>query len=310
MNKKKCPTCGSSKTKRNGIRKGVQLYKCLDCNRQFRGGAILDSAEIWEAYLNGKQTIHELAERYKVSTSSIKRRLRLIEHVWYQPDLTGMSGFVHLDATYWGHNWGIMLALDEETDLPLYLTFIKNETIQDYRAAVASIEAAGYEIRGIIIDGKQMLFKEFERYPIQMCQFHMMQIVKRYLTKNPKMNASKDLMYLFEHMYELDKEDFWNEYEFWKKQYEIFLNKRTTHKNGKTYYLHRRVRTLVNSIDYYQPYLFTYQLTGCEGMPNTNNKIEGTFTDLKKNLNNHSGMSIQNRIRFISGYFLNRLMKI
>ena len=26
-------------------------------------------------------------------------------------------------------------------------------------------------------------------------------------------------------------------------------------------------------------------------MPNTNNKIEGTFTDLKKNLNNHSGLT-------------------
>ena len=34
-------------------------------------------------------------------------------------------------------------------------------------------------------------------------------------------------------------------------------------------------------------------------MPNTNNKIEGTFTDLKKNLNNHSGMSTKNRKRFI-----------
>ena len=32
------------------------------------------------------------------------------------------------------------------------------------------------------------------------------------------------------------------------------------------------------------------QIAGCKGMPNTNNKIEGVFTDLKKNLNNHSGM--------------------
>ena len=36
-------------------------------------------------------------------------------------------------------------------------------------------------------------------------------------------------------------------------------------------------------------------------------KIEGTFTDLKKNLNNHSGMSIRNRVRFINGYFSDRL---
>jgi len=310
MNKKKCPACGSNTTKRNGIRNGVQLYKCLDCNRQFRGGSLLDSTEIWDAYQNGKQTIHELAERYRVSPSSIKRRLHFIEHVWYQPDLTGMSGFVHLDATYWGHNWGIMLAIDNETGLPLYLAFIKTETTQDYRVAVDSIEAAGYRIQGIIIDGKQMLFKEFENYPIQMCQFHMMQIVIRYLTKHPKMNASKDLMALFECMYELDQEDFWNEYELWKNRYNTFLNKRTTHKDGKTVYLHRRIRTLVNSVDFYRPYLFTYQRPECDGMPNTNNKIEGTFTDLKKNLNNHSGMSMQNRIRFISGYFLQRIIEI
>ena len=50
--------------------------------------------------------------------------------------------------------------------------------------------------------------------------------------------------------------------------------------------------------------LSTYQKQNCAGMPNTNNKIEGTFTDLKKNLNNHSGLSIKNRKRFICGFFL------
>ncbi|EFB33635.1 hypothetical protein HMPREF0971_00017, partial [Segatella oris F0302] len=34
------------------------------------------------------------------------------------------------------------------------------------------------------------------------------------------------------------------------------------------------------------------------------NKIEGTFTDLKKNLNNHSGLTQENRKRFINGFFL------
>ena len=52
-----------------------------------------------------------------------------------------------------------------------------------------------------------------------------------------------------------------------------------------------------------------HQRPKCEGMPNTNNKIEGTFTDLKKNLNNHSGMSIQNRMRFISGYLTKEVFK-
>ena len=71
-----------------------------------------------------------------------------------------------------------------------------------------------------------------------------------------------------------------------------------------------RLRSAMNSLDYYLPYLYTYQRPECEGMPNTNNKIEGTFTDLKKNLNNHSGMSIQNRMRFISGYFTDMLYRM
>ena len=51
-------------------------------------------------------------------------------------------------------------------------------------------------------------------------------------------------------------------------------------------------------------YLFTFQREECAGMPNTNNKLEGTFTDLKKNLNLHSGLSLENRKRFIRGFFL------
>ncbi len=50
--------------------------------------------------------------------------------------------------------------------------------------------------------------------------------------------------------------------------------------------------------------LFTCQREDCTGMPNTNNKIEGTFTALKKTLNNHSGLTTENRKRFISGFFL------
>jgi len=69
--------------------------------------------EIWSLYQAGKQTIAELAGLFLISESSIKRRLRAIRQEWVQPVLSG-SGFVHIDATYWGHNWGVMLAVDSE----------------------------------------------------------------------------------------------------------------------------------------------------------------------------------------------------
>ena len=182
--------------------------------------------------------------------------------------------------------------------------------LQSYVDAVEGVMAAGYRIKGIVIDCKKDLFLVLKDYPIQMCQFHLTQIVTRYLTHNPKMNASKDLALLIHGLKHQKKEDFEHDYADWKERYKEFLTKRTTQlvptcrdKDGKTCYLHRRIRTVMNSIDFYLPYLFTYQRADCVGMPNTNNKIEGTFTDLKKNLNNHSGLTIEHRKQFITAYF-------
>lgn len=304
----KCPFCKSSKVKKNGIRKGAQFYRCKSCNKQFVANRNrLSSTIIWQEYLESKQTLSEIATKYHLSMSTIQRMLRKQALVWVQPSLIGLSGYVHIDATYWGRNWGIILAIDDATGQVLYIAFIKHETTQSYIDAVKAIVAAGYIIRGIIIDGKQELFTAFKDYPIQMCQFHMLQIVKRYLTQNPKMIAARELQAMCRGMICQAKEDFEKDYTTWKTRWEGFLNKRTTHKNGKTYYLHRRIRTLVNSIDFYLPYLFTFQSAECIGMPNTNNKIEGTFTDLKKNLNNHSGLTKEHRQQFIIAYFQSRM---
>lgn len=303
MYKIKCPACKGTHTVKNGKRQGVQLYVCKECGYQFRNGNRVDTDTLWSLYQDGKQTMAELAEKHRISQSTIKRRIREVTIGWDQPSLTG-SGFVHLDTTYWGHNWGVLLGLDEETGLPLYVAFIGHERVQDYIDAVRSIEQRGYCIRGIVIDGMQSLFSEFSAYKIQMCQFHMMEIVKRYLTKRPKLIAARELKELVGSLTTRQKNEFEDEYRKWKERWGNTLNRRTTLKSGKTQFSHKRLRSAMHSVDFYLPYLFTYQQPECKGMPNTNNKIEGTFTDLKKNLNNHSGMSKENRKRFISGFFL------
>ena len=207
MNKRKCEVCGSSHTVKNGVRKGVQLYKCQECGYQFRAGVEVSDAELWNAYQQEKQTIRELSERYGKSVSTIKRRLHAIKREWRQPSLSG-SGFVHMDVTYWGRNFGVLLALDNQTGKPLYMAFVKSETVKDYEDAISSIKDRGYSIRGLIIDGKQSLFKTFSYYPIQMCQFHMKQIVRRYLTLSPKMHASRELKDLVNGLHRADGTDF------------------------------------------------------------------------------------------------------
>ena len=303
MNKSKCKVCGSAHTIKYGTRNGVQTYRCADCGYRFRNGRLPSDREIWRLYQENKQTAAELAVMLGTSPSTIKRRLRNITITWGQPDISG-SGFVHLDATYWGRNNGIMVGLDSGTGNVLYLEFIRHERLSDYQAAVASIESRGYRITGIIIDGLQGLFRMFSAYRMQMCQFHMIQIVRRYITQNPKLLAARALNDLMKGLATADGECFAAEYESWKAEWKDTLNKRSVLKDGKTRFRHRRLRSAMHSIDFYLPYLFAYQREDCQGMPNTNNRIEGTFTDLKKNLNNHSGMSIENRRRFITGFFL------
>ena len=79
MFKMRCQVCGSTHTKKNGVRKGVQLYKCQDCGYQFRAGTDVSEQDLWNAYQQEKQTVKELSVRYGMSVSTIKRRLHYIK---------------------------------------------------------------------------------------------------------------------------------------------------------------------------------------------------------------------------------------
>ncbi len=295
--------CRRKHTIKYGVRKGVQLYKCQACGYQFRTEREVSEDELWNAYQQEKQTIEELSKRFGKSVSTVKRRLHGIKREWKQPPLSG-AGFVHLDVTYWGRSFGVLLALDNQTGRPLYIAFVKSETVKDYEDAFNSIKERGYAVHGLVIDGKQNLFKTFSEYHIQMCQFHMKQIIRRYLTLDPKMYASRELKALVDRLHKANEADFKKDYQTWKEKWKDTISHKSLHKGGKMHYTHQRLRAAMNSLNFYLPYLFTYQREDCKGMPNTNNKIEGTFTNLKKKLNNHSGLTKENRKRYIYGFFL------
>ena len=79
---KKCFYCSSSKVVKNGLRGRKQMYKCKDCGKQFIGGKRRNKSQVITDYIEGKQTLRQLALRYDVSERTIRR------------DLTGMR-FVH-----------------------------------------------------------------------------------------------------------------------------------------------------------------------------------------------------------------------
>lgn len=299
---KRCPSCKSPIVKKNGKRNGIQLYKCNSCGYQFRGKKYVSKDEVWDRYLNKKQTVLEIAKDIGVSESTVKRRLHEVEIHW-SPSLTpGAHGVVHIDCTYFGRNSGVIVALEAATGKVLYMKVINHEKVVDYQDAVNDILRKGYIIDGIVIDGIQQLFSAFRRYNIQMCQYHMCAIIRRKLTSHPRIIAAQKLSEIMRTLVYSQENDFVKRYQEWRNTFAPFLKEKTINPDtGGWTYTHRRLRSAALSVEFYIPYLFTYQRVS--GMPNTNNKIEGTFTDLKKNIHNHSGMSKAHRKRFIEGFF-------
>jgi len=186
----------------------------------------------------------------------------------------------------------------------LYWKFVKYETIAGYAEGINYIQTQGVRVKGIVCDGRRGLFKVLGAYPIQMCQFHQIAIVTRYITRRPKTTASIELRSIMQLLPRTDKESFWGVLDAWFHKWEGYLNQRAINpETGKSWYVHKRLRSAYRSLERNRQYLFIWYDNMELGLPNTNNQLEGTFTDLKNKLRNHNGMSRYRKEKFINGFF-------
>jgi len=209
-----------------------------------------------------------------------------------------------MDTTYFGRTFGIMVFKDSITGQILFKQYVKQETNKLYLFGIEEITRRGIKIQSIICDGRKGLFQLFEKdIPVQMCNFHQVAIARRYLTKKPKMQASKEL---WEHtllLKQTDKESFEGGLNDWFIKREEFLNERKIDTKGKSRYVHKKLRSAYRSLKTNLPWLFTWYDNMELKIPNTTNAIDGHFADLKNKLRNHNGLSITRKKKFIDEFF-------
>lgn len=113
--------------------------------------------------------------------------------------------------------------------------------------------------------------------PTQMCHFHQIAIVRRYLTKNPKHKTSQELLLLVKSSTTSNKQCFGKALDEWYDKHKDYLNERTTNDEGKSWYTHKRLGRAYHSLKRNLPYLFVYQQNQIthNTTPNTTNKLEG-----------------------------------
>lgn len=196
-----------------------------------------------------------------------------------------------------------MLFKDEITKENLLKYYVRTETNSLYIYGINELKSRGYTILAIVCDGRKGLIQSFADIPVQMCQFHQSAIIRRYLTKRPKLQAAKELMGILDMVKQTDKESFIGALQSWFSQWETFLNERTTNKDtGKSFYTHKRLRSAYRSLKCNLPWLFTWYDYMDLNIPNTTNSIDGHFADLKNKLRNHNGLSLKRKMKFIDEF--------
>jgi hypothetical protein len=262
----------------------------------------LNSISIWQEYTQGKQTYFQLATKYNCSIKTIQRKIDEVK-TEHQTTFSSIAN-VLMDTTYFGRKLGVMVFKDSLTGNILYKQYVHQETNQLYIQGIEEIARRGIKIQSIICDGRKGLFRLFgKEIPIQMCNFHQVAIVRRYLTKKPKMEASKELWQHTLLLTHIDKESFESGLSAWFMRWEDFLNERKVDEKGKKRYVHKKLRSAYRSLKINLPWLFTWYDNIHLKIPNTTNSIDGHFSDLKNKLRNHNGLSIARKKKFIDEFF-------
>ena len=281
------------------------MYKCKDCNKQFIGGKRRDKSQVITDYVEGKQTLVQLSAKYNVSERTIRRDLegmRFVHSVAKYKEVT-----VQLDTTYWGRNFGLMVIKDVLRNKVLWHKYVRSETIAQYIEGISWLKSQGFKIYGAVIDGMRGLAQALYPIPVQMCQFHQILITRRYLTQDPDLEASIELLDLVKSITRMDKESFIGAFNEWYEKYKDVLNERVNDKRLKRYTppsMRPKLRSAYLSLRRNMPLLWTFYDHPETGLPNTNNAIEGLFSDIKSKLRVHRGISKDNRKKLLDEYIM------
>lgn len=287
--------------KKNGKRLGKQRYKCNDCSYVFenkRKSSKLQLDLIWNQYVFENQTYTSLSKQYNVSSKTIKRRLD--RSIVSKPNLEPGDAVVIMDTTYFRRDFGVMVFRDHLTKKNLHWRYVKYETIAGYKAGITHLKSLGWNILAIVCDGRRGIFSSFRDTPVQMCQRHQAAIIRRYITKNPRLDASKELNQLILNLTNHTKVDFSESLSKWYEKWKTFLNEKTYREDARTWhYTHKRLRSAYRSLKTNFPKLFTYLDYPNLNIPNTTNSIEGCFSNLKTKLRVHSGINRKRKTKII-----------
>jgi hypothetical protein len=255
--------------------------------------------KLWKEYVWGKQSLSDLKESTHHS------------HVWVRKQLDSVSvpvshGVPHpvvigTDTTFWGRSYGVCVFRIPREKQNIWWNEVEKEIMANYYYGRKILEERGWTFLGAVVDGRKGLTTVFKDIPVQICQFHQMKQVTKYLTRKPETLAGQELRSIMLQLPQSNEKDFTKLLTDWKKEYGYILTDKTLITGTRRwYYTYKKVRSAYLSMERNLPYLFTYLNYPKLNIPNTTNSLDGSFSHLKAKLSIHRGMRKDRRYKMIS----------
>jgi hypothetical protein len=181
---------------------------------------------------------------------------------------------------------------------------VESERMATYHYGRKILESEGWVFTAAVVDGRRGLTSIFKDIPVQLCQFHQIKQVTKYLTRRPKTEAGRELWTLTLSLTKTTESVFEKALTLWHERWHVFIEEKTvyafTSGKRKWFYTHKNVRSAYYSLQRNLPYLFTYQKYPELSIPNTTNSLDGMFSQMKAKVAVHRGLRRDRRYKVIS----------
>lgn len=256
----------------------------------------------YHQYTLGKQTLSELKAIYHKDPKTIRKYFDQTRPITgkikpLRPPINAI-----IDATFFGRTQGILICRANGKNV--FWKMIVTEKVVEYEQLLHDLVLCGIRFSAFVIDGRrgilQLLLRKFPQVPIQLCHFHQVQVVTRYLSRRPKLAAGQELRQITLRLSKTDQLTFQSQLQAWHERWQTFLQEKTMEIGKKRWhYRHRRVRSAYRSLQTNLPWLFTYQDYPELHIPNTTNSCDGSFAHWKHKVRLHRGLRKDRKTKMI-----------
>jgi hypothetical protein len=245
-----------------------------------------------------------------MSQSSLQRLFKIYLKSPPQ-NLIKSKGKVHLliDGTYFANGLCLVLYYDYDIQYVQLFRETNDEKYREIKEDLENLKRLGVDVYSVTSDGHKAILKAVSKvYPnaaIQRCLVHIKRQIKNYLSGNPKLEQSKQLLSISRKitwLKTIDQAQYWlvNFYEWYQTNKDFIEQKSINEESARWWYTHKSLHLAVSHLINAIPNMFCY--LNDDQIPYTTNQLEGYFTHLKEKLTLHRGLRFESKKNFIKWY--------